>query len=242
MSRQGRIRRAVPTRESASGPGDRIASTREVAAFFRDDCRTLRDSLQLEMVVAQYLLQMRDSLTPEGVAVGAAISAGVVAELERHGDPLSHAILRGVAHLGTGETATRGAEAAALVGERGVGLPPSFADVGTARPLGAWRDTRGANPGEFALFAEFEYPSGAAHSIALFVEALGGGTVKHIGLLGPMAGVERGEPFHPDDLETLEVAAAAAVLREVLDRSFGRLLAGTDDYRVLIAAARARCV
>ena len=62
-----------------------------MAIYFREDCRTLRDSLQLEMVVAQYCLQIRDVRTTAGVPVGDAVGVGVVAELEGHGDPLSHA-------------------------------------------------------------------------------------------------------------------------------------------------------
>src|SRR4051812_3871747 len=75
-------------------PGDPITAASEVARYFREDCRPLRDSLQLEMVAAQYWLRMRDAVSREGVPVGEAIGAGVVAALERHGDPLSHAILR----------------------------------------------------------------------------------------------------------------------------------------------------
>jgi hypothetical protein len=71
-----------------------------VAIYFREDCRTLRDSLQLEMVVAQYCLRIRDLLTTARMPVGDVVGAGVVAELEREADPLSHAILRGVAHVG----------------------------------------------------------------------------------------------------------------------------------------------
>src|SRR5204863_1848057 len=93
--RRSPIRKALPTRESASGPSDRIASSRDVAIYFREDCRTLQDSLQLEMVVAQYLLRIRDVRSSAGVPVGDAVGAGIVAELEGHGDPLSHAILRG---------------------------------------------------------------------------------------------------------------------------------------------------
>src|SRR4051794_25145335 len=100
--RQSPIRKATPTRQSSSGP-DHIASTRDVAIYFREDCRTLRDSLQLEMVAAQYLIRMRDVQTSQGVPVGDAATAGVLAELEGHGDPLSHAILRGLAYLGAGE-------------------------------------------------------------------------------------------------------------------------------------------
>src|SRR3954471_14357107 len=96
---------------------ERIASASEVAGFFRDDCRTLRDSLQLEMVVAQYLIRMRDVSSPQGVPVGDATSAAVIAELERHADPLSHAILRAVAYLGTGETGQRAADAVARLDE-----------------------------------------------------------------------------------------------------------------------------
>src|SRR4051812_40760591 len=122
------IRKAVPTLQSSSGPGDRIAGAREVAGFFREDCRGLRDSLQLEMVVAQYHLRMSDGLTREGVPIGDALGAGVVAELERHGDPLSHAILRGLAYVGIGETATRGADAVARLAEHGVGITARFGD------------------------------------------------------------------------------------------------------------------
>lgn len=233
--RHSPIRKAVPTRPSSSGPGDRVASPRDVATYFREDCRKLRDSLQLEMVVAQYHLRMRGVLTPEGVPVGDAASAGVIADLERHGDPLSRAILRGLDYLGTGDAGKRAAEAVARLAERGIGSPRKFADVGGARALGAWRDTAGAFDGEYALFLDFEYPLGARHSLALFVEPRRGGAVKHIGLMKPMSELD-----YPNDLETVEIAAAGALLHELLARSFGSLLAETDDYRVLIAAARAR--
>jgi hypothetical protein len=211
-----------------------------VANFFREDCRGLRDSLQLEMVVAQYLLRMRDVLSPDGVPVGDAVSAGVIAELERNRDPLSHSILRGLAYVGTGDTAKRSADAAARLAESGIGLHAAFADVAEARPLGAWRESAGGFDGEYVLFVEFEHPLGARHSLALFVELRGGGTVKHLGLLGPMADLDPGDPFHPSAMETVETAAAGALLQDVLDRSFGSSLARSDDYRVLIAAARAR--
>src|SRR5256885_17027433 len=71
------IRKAMPTRQSASGPGDRISSARDIATYFREDCRTLRDSLQLEMVVAQYHLRMQGVLTREGLPVGDVASSGV---------------------------------------------------------------------------------------------------------------------------------------------------------------------
>ena len=213
---------------------------REVAAYLREDCRALRDALQLEMVLAQYDLRMRSVRTPEGVPVGDATSAGVVAELERQNDPLSHAILRGIAYLGTGETANRGTEAAARLAERGVGLPPELADVGEARALSAWRATAGGTDGEYALFIDFEHPLGARHSLALFVEPRHGGLVKHIGLMKPMSDLEPGAPFHPSVMDPVEITSAAVLLREVLHRSFGSRPADTDDYRVLVAAARAR--
>lgn len=238
--RHSPIREATPKRQSASGAGDRIASLRDVAIYLREDCRTLRDSLQLEMVVAQYHLRMRGVLTPGGVTVGDATSAGVIAELERRSDPLSYAILRGLDYLGTGETAERSAEAVARLVERGIRLPPEFADVGKARALGAWRDTAGGCDGEYALFVDFELPLGARHSLALFVEPRRGGVVKHIGLMNPMSDLDPGDPFHPNALDTVDIAAAGALLYKVLDRSFGSFLADVDDYRVLIAAARAR--
>ena len=234
------FRRATPTRTSASGPGDRIANAESVARFFRDDCRGLRDSLQLEMVVAQYLLHMRDVLTPEGVPVGDAVGAGVVAELERHGDPLSHAILRGLAHLGAGDIRERSENAVARLAEHGTGIPAKFGDVAGARALGAWRESAGGRAGEYAFFAEFEHPLGTRHSLALFVEPRHGGIVKHIGLLGPMSDIPSDEAFDPSTMEAVEIGMAGKLLQEVLDRSYGPLLGGTDDYRVLIAAAHAR--
>src|SRR3954464_7309596 len=113
----------APTKPSASGPGDRIASSGDIAIYFREDCRPLADSLQLEMVVAQYDLRLRDTATAQGVPVGDAVSAGVIVELEQHCDELSHAILRALAHLGTGERATRSAAAAERLADRGIGLP-----------------------------------------------------------------------------------------------------------------------
>ena len=238
--RRSPIRKATPTRQSSSGSGDRIASAREVAGYFREDCRALRDSLQLEMVVAQYDLRMRGVRSPEGIPVGDAMSAGVAAQLERHGDPLSHAILRGIGYLGTGQTAKRGADAAARLDDLGVGLPPAFADVAEARALSAWRATEGGRAGEYALFVDFEHPLGARHSLALFVEPRHGGVVKHIGLMSAMSALDPNDPFHPSKLDAFATTAAGVLLQELLDRTFGPLLAGTDDYRVLIAAARAR--
>ncbi|MEA2449049.1 MAG: hypothetical protein QOG63_981 [Thermoleophilaceae bacterium] len=217
----------------------RRASVHGVANHFRNDCRDLRDSLQLEMVVAQYLLRMRDVVTPEGVPVGDAITGGVIAELERHGDPLSHAILRGLAHLGTGAGAQRSAEAVARLAERGVGLTAKFADVATARAVGAWRETGSESSGEYVLFVEFEHPIGPRHSLALFVEPRHGGVAKHIALMHSMEEFDPDEPFHPSTMESLEIAAAGDLLREVLERSFGRSLDDIDDYRVVIASARA---
>jgi hypothetical protein len=240
--RHSPIRKAASTRQSSSGPGDKIASARDVAFHFREDCRALRDSLQLEMVIAQYHLRMRDVLSPEGVPAGDAISAGVIAALERGGDRLSHAILRGLAHLGTGDTAKRSADAVARLAEHGIGLPLTFADVAGARAVGAWRATRGGFEGEYALFADFEHSLGARHALALFVDPRRGGVIKHIGLMSPMSDVDPADPFHPSAMENVGIATAGALLHKLLDRSFGPSLARTDDYRVLIASARARAM
>jgi hypothetical protein len=234
------FRKAQRTRQSASGPGDRIASTRDVAIYFREDCRTLDDALQLEMVVAQYCLQIRDVVTRAGMPVGDAVGVGVVAELEGHGDSLSHAILRGLGHLGVGEIADRAGEAAARLGDRVTGLPQQFADVGKATALGAWRTSAGAFEGEYALLAQFEHPRGRGHALALYVEPRHGGVVKHIGLLGAMPDVDPGDLFHPSAMESLSASQAGELIRDVLERSYGPLAAETDDFRVLVAGARAR--
>lgn len=232
VDRRSPVRKAHPTRRSASGHGDRIASAADVAGFLREDCRALRDSLQLEMVAAQYYLRMRAARSAQGVPIGEAVSAGVLAELARRGDPLSRAILRAFDYLGAGHPSTDAA---------GAGLLARFADAGTAYATRAWRATEGGHRGEFVLFCDFEYPLGARHSIALFVEPRGGGVVKHIGLMPPMADLGPGDPFHPSTMEPLELAAAGALLGELLTRSFRSLdTPETDDYRVLIAAARAR--
>ena len=215
----------------------KVSHAGEVAGFFRDDCRPLRDSLQLEMVAAQYQLQMDGVCSPEGVPVGPAVCAGVVAELEGHGDALSHAILRALAYLGTGDTARRSADAVAQLAERGVGRPPKFADVAQARAGGAWRVSEGGYEGEFCHFFDFLYPQGTGHALALFIEPRHGGTVKHIGLLQPMSEIE-----YPGPMEELEIPAGGALLKELLDRSYRPSLELNDDYRVLIAAARARAM
>ena len=215
----------------------RISHAGEVAGFFRKDCKVLRDSLQLEMVAAQYQLQMDGVRSPEGIPVGPAVCAGVVAELEAHGDALSHAILRALAYLGTGETAHRSADAVARLSEREVGLPPKFADVAQARAGGAWRSTEGGHEGECCLFFDFVYPQGTGHALALFVEPRGGGTIKHIGLLQPMHEIQ-----YPGLMEELDIPEAGMLLKELLDRSYRPSLELTDDYRVLIAAARARAM
>jgi hypothetical protein len=194
------------------------------------------------MVVAQYHLRMRDVLSPDGVPVGDAVCAGVIAELERRGDPLSHSILRGLEYVGVGETAQRSRHAVARLTGEGLELPAEFADVATSHAVGAWRATVGGRRDEYALFVEFEHPLGARHSIALFVEPRRGGTVKHIGLMGSMEELDADDPFHPSGMETVEIDAAGALMRELLERSFGSSLADTDDFRVLIGAARARAM
>ena len=220
-----------------------------MAIYFREDCRTLRDSLQLEMVVAQYCLQIRDVRTTAGVPGGDAVGVGVVAELEGHGDPLSHAILHGLAHVGAGEMAKRSAAAAARLGERGIGLPEEFADVGQATALGAWRTDAGGfeglevteaglREGEYALFADFEHPRGVGHAVALFVDPRRGGVVKHLGLLSPISEMGPGDPFHPEAMETVGISAAGAQIGELLERSYGESAVHSDDFRVLIATAR----
>src|SRR4051794_16591175 len=237
MNRTNPIRHAAATKPSASGPGDRISHAGDIAIYFREDCRTVADSLQLEMVVAQYDVRLRDTMTAQGIPVGNAVSAGVIAELEQHCDELSHAIPRALAHLGTGERASRSTAAAERLADRGVGLPETFADVGAAEAIGAWRDTRDGYIGEYALFVEFEHPLGRRHSAAVFVEPRG--TVKHIGLMHPPSDLDPDDRFHPSRLESLPLAKAGGILRDALDRTFGASLESTDDYRVLIAAARA---
>lgn len=229
--------KASPTKKSASGPGDRIASSRDVAIYLREDCRTLGDSLQLEMVVAQYLLGIAEARSPQGVPVSDAVGAGVVANLEREGDALSHAILRGLAHLGSGDVAARATAAASRLADAIAGLPRQFADVGKAVATGAWR-AGGDIEGECVLFAEFEHPSGRRHTIAMYVEP-DLGTIKHIGLVAPMDEFSPGGPFDPARLEALEIAAAGELLRGLLERTYGSPVTDTDDFRVLIAAARA---
>jgi hypothetical protein len=228
--------RQARTKKSASGP-DHVASARDVAIYFREDCRTLRDSLQLEMVVAQYDIRMAEVETPQGIPVGDAVSAGVVAELERHRDPLSHVILRGLEYLGRGATAERSAEAAARLSEAGVELPGKFSDVGCARPVAAWRE---GEEDEYALFVDFEFPLGARHSLGMFVEPRHGGVVKHVGLMHPMSDLGPDDRFHPTAMDALELTDAAAILHKVLDRTYARTIDLEGDYRVLIAIARAR--
>ena len=237
-ARHAPIRRATPTRPSASGPGDRIANADEIAGFFREDCRNLRDSLQLEMVAAQYELRMRSVESPEGIPVGHALSAGVVAALERHGDALSHAILRGLEHLARGDTGERSAAAVQRLALNGVALPAKFGDVAGARPTAAWRAT--GEPGEYVLFTEFEHPRAARHTVAIFVDPRRGGTAKHVCLLDAMTAIDGDGPFHPDAMEALDYPQAGQLVREVLERSFGPDVANADDFRVPIAAARAR--
>jgi hypothetical protein len=213
-------------------------NAREIATCFREDCRTLRDSLQLEMVVAQYCLRMRDAVSVEGVPVGDALSAGVVGSLEHDCDPLAHALLKALAYIGTGDARERSRHAATRLAAAGVGLPPEFSDVCEARAVGAWRSTEGAFAGEYVMFVDFEYPLGAPHALALFVEPTGGGRVKHIGLTHPVRDFPGDAGFHPDAMDALEVPHAGELLGEAMERAFGTDLAETDDYSVLIAAAR----
>jgi hypothetical protein len=214
-------------------------NAREIATCFREDCRTLRDSLQLEMVVAQYCLRLRDAVTDEGVPVADALSAGLISNLEHDGDPLAHALLKALAHVGTGDVRERSRHAAARLAGSGIHQPPQFFDVGDSRAAGAWRSTEGGFAGEYVLFVDFEYPLGAAHALALFVEPAAGGSVKHIGLMHPVRDLPADAPFHPGAMEALDLPEAGELLAEVVERTFGPDLAGTDDFRVLIAAARA---
>jgi hypothetical protein len=237
---QGPIRRATGTRPSAAPPREHIASSRDIAIYLREDCRDLDDSLQVEMVVAQYVLRLRDVRSSAGVAVGASASAGVVAELEGHGDALSHAILKAFAQLAAGHIAARAAEAVARLAERSVGLPRRFSDVACAVPLDAWRTSEGAHPGESVLFADFEHPLGRRHSIAMFVEPRGGGRVKHLGLMEAVRDLEEDGPFAPDAMESLPLAEAGTLMAGALERAYGPDGRDSDDFRVLIATARAR--
>jgi hypothetical protein len=209
-------------------------NAREVATCFREDCRTLRDSLQLEMVAAQYCLQMRDAMSHEGIPVGEAVTAGVVAELEHDGDPLAHSILRALLHVGA---ARRSGHAAARLDANGIWLPSQFADVGEARCAGAWRATEGGRRGEYALFVDFEHPLGTRHALALFVEPRRGGRLRHIGLMPPVRELPPDAPFHADAMEALDLDAAADLLTDVMARED---LAEANDFRLLVAAARAR--
>lgn len=213
-----------------------LAATRELAHCFLDDCRGATDALELELIVAQYLPRFNGGLELHGMEALEAL----LGELERRGDRISHAALRALWYLGTGDLQRLSADAAARLGERGVGLPLRLADVGLVRPTGAWRATRGGHRGEYVLFVEFEHPRGPTHSLAVFVEPRRGGVVKHLALLQPMNDLGDDNPFRPEVLENLELDVAGPLLRDVLVRTFGRGTAGTDDYRVLVAAARVR--
>jgi hypothetical protein len=230
--------RQAPSRPSASGPGDVIANARDIAIYFREDCRGLRDSLQLEMVVAQYVLRIRAVLTTEGVGVGQAVGLAVIAQLEHERDPLSLAILLGLAQLANGATAERAHAAAERLAEEGVELPRQFAGVGRAEPVGAWRAS-GAE-GEFVLFVEFEHPCGRRHTFAMFAEPRGAGTVKHLALLGPSSDLAGAGRFDPDVMEALDLPEAGALMRDLLGRTYGPPAADVEDFRVLIAEARAQ--
>ncbi len=194
--------------------------------------------MQLEMVVAQYCLRIRDVRNSAGISVGDSVGIGVVAELEGFGDPLSAAILRGLAHLASDDIARRSSEAAGRLAERETGMLRQFADVGKAKAIGAWR-MLGDVDGEQVLYAEFEHPRGRRHTIALFVHALGGGTVKHIGLLGPTSELAPDQPLHPDNMEELEIPDGLTLIGDVLERTYGPGGAESDDFRVLIAFVRA---
>ena len=217
-------------------PGRVLAATRELAHCFIDDCRGAADALELELIVAQYLPRFNGGLELHGTGALEAL----LGELERRGDHVSHAALRALWYLGTGELQRLSADAAARLGERGVGLPLRLADVGLVRPTGAWRAPRGGNRGEYALFVEFEHPRAPTHSLAVLVDPRRGGLVKHLALLRPMDDLGDDGPFRPEALEKLDLGVARELMRDLLVRTFGRGTAGTDDYSVLIAAARAR--
>lgn len=77
------------------------------------------------------------------------------------------------------------------------------------------------------------------HTVMLFVEPRDGGVVKHIGLVGPMAELDRDGPFDPRVMEPVEIADAGYLLHDLLERSYGPQAARSDDFHVLMAAARA---
>jgi hypothetical protein len=52
-------RRTGPERMSSSGPDDRVASSGDVAIFFREDCRTLRDFKKWLVATAERLERRR---------------------------------------------------------------------------------------------------------------------------------------------------------------------------------------
>jgi hypothetical protein len=58
----------------------------------------------------------------------------------------------------------------------------------------------------------------------------------------PASDLDPDDPFHPSALEPLRIDKAGGILGDAIERTFGESLDLTDDYRVVIAAARARSI
>jgi hypothetical protein len=218
-----------------------VANAAEIAEFLRDDTRPLGRTIQLELVVAQYLIRLRDAVTPDAVPIGPAPLLGLIEELDRAGDGLSRAILETVAELTDGEPASKSREAAGRLAARGLQYPARFRAVGSARALEAWAIREA---GEACLAIEFEHADGARHAVMAFVvDPSRGGYAKHVAITASMWDLDDDAPFHPSRLEAAPVDLVARELRAALDAAdpaSGRPASQGDDFRALIAAGRVR--
>jgi hypothetical protein len=218
-----------------------VANASEIAEFLREDTRLLQRTMQLDLVVAQYLIRVRDAVTAEAVPVGPAPLLGLIEGLERAGDGLSRAILATIAELAVGEPAAKSREAAERLAARGLQPPGRFRAVGSAQALDAWvlRDA-----GESCLAIEFEHAGGARHAVLAFVvDQSRGGYAKHVAITGSMWDLDDEAPFHPGRIESSPVESIALEMSAALDAvdpATGRPASQGGDFRALIAAARAR--
>jgi hypothetical protein len=236
----GRSLPARAARRHADGPDGPVpvACATEIAAFLRDDTRQLGRTMQLELVVAQYLVRLRDAVTPAGEPLGPRPVLPLVEDIEAYGDGLSRAILATIADLADGDVAVAAADGAARLAERGLQYPARFRAVGSARALEAWTLRDG---GESCLTIEFEHADRARHSVMAFVAPEG--HAKHVAFAGSAWDIDPEAPFHPDRLTPTPTRLAARAMATALsgaDPATGRPASESLGFWALIAQARVR--
>jgi hypothetical protein len=82
-------REAMRSKPGLDGGPVPVANATEVAGFLREDTHLLHRTMQLDLVVAQYLVRLRDAVTAKGVPLGGVPLLELIVDLEEYADGLS---------------------------------------------------------------------------------------------------------------------------------------------------------